>query len=55
MATAKKSPYKSSTRLSPDEQRRGRKHLAQTLREHYTSEVKRQTLALNKQLPIHEK
>ena len=38
-----------------EEQRRERERLAQTLRQQYTAEVRRETLTLNKQFPIHEK
>jgi hypothetical protein len=38
-----------------EEQRRERERFAQTLRQQYTAEVRRETLALNKQFPIHEK
>lgn len=38
-----------------EEQRRERERFAQTLREQYTAEVRRETLALHKQFPIHEK
>jgi predicted CopG family antitoxin len=41
--------------IEREEQHHEREHLAQILREQYTAAVNQETLALNKQFPVHEK
>ena len=41
--------------IEREDERCAREHFAQKLRQQYTAEVSRETLALNKEFPIHEK